>query len=347
VEEKLMATYRVLLVEDHQVWIDILKRKIELALKSYNHENIHLRIVSQFEEAYEILKEECWSLLVTDIGLGDNPHESLKKQGRLLIDLAREFQVPTIAVSGTINLTTGDVGDLYEKHRVSCFFEKKNFDEERFIAKVQALLIEQRKICPSPIKLNTSKSMELNTSKEIFISYAWGGESEELVDKLDQAFQAQGIIIIRDKRDLNYKGRIKDFMKRIGQGKCIILVISEKYLRSENCMFELVQISKNGKFYDRIFPVVLDDAKIYKPIERIQYIQHWENQIKELEEAMRSVSAANMQGFREDIDLYTEIRSTIAELTNTLKDMNTLTTKLHKDSGFSDLFKAIEQKIAE
>lgn len=67
-------------------------------------------------------------------------------------------------------------------------------------------------------------------------------------------------------------------------------------------MYELVQIAKNGEFYDRIFPIVLSDANIYKPI------QHWEAQIQELDEAMKTVRADNLQGFRDDIDLYTEIR---------------------------------------
>jgi hypothetical protein len=136
-------------------------------------------------------------------------------------------------------------------------------------------------------------------------------------------------------------------MERIGRGNAVIVVISEKYLKSENCMFELVEIARNGDFYDRIFPVVLDDAQIYKPIHRIRYIQHWESQIKELDEAMKTVGAANMQGFRDDIDLYTEIRGTIAELTNTLKDMNTLTAQIHTESGFAELIKAIQQKLEE
>jgi hypothetical protein len=184
-------------------------------------------------------------------------------------------------------------------------------------------------------------------SKEIFISYAWGGESEDLVNQLDEAFQSRGITIIRDKRDLGFKGRIKAFMERIGRGKAIIVVISEKYLKSENCMFELVQIAKNGQFYDRIFPVVMSDANIYKPTQRIKYIQYWEKQIEELSEAMKTVSPANLQGFREDIDLYTEIRGTIAELTNLLKDMNTLTPSIHIESDFEALFKAVEYKLTE
>jgi hypothetical protein len=35
------------------------------------------------------------------------------------------------------------------------------------------------------------------------------------------------------------------------------------------------------------------------------------------------------------------------ELTKTLKDMNALTPEMHSDSGFADLFKAIERKLAE
>ena len=46
-------------------------------------------------------------------------------------------------------------------------------------------------------------------------------------------------------------------------------------------MFELVQIAKRQRFVDRIFPIVLNDAKIYKPIDRIKYVQHWEDEIKQ------------------------------------------------------------------
>jgi len=134
-------------------------------------------------------------------------------------------------------------------------------------------------------------------------------------------------------------------MEEIGRGRAVIVVVSEKYLKSENCMFELVQISKNGQFYDRIFPVVLNDANIYKPAQRIKYIQHWEEQIKELDEAIRTVGSANLQGFREDIDLYTEIRATIADLTNILKDMNALTPDIHDESAFEALFDSVESKI--
>ena len=52
-------------------------------------------------------------------------------------------------------------------------------------------------------------------------------------------------------------------MQQIGQGNCILVIISDKYLKSENCMFELLEIANHGDIYDRIFPIVLGDANIH------------------------------------------------------------------------------------
>jgi hypothetical protein len=183
--------------------------------------------------------------------------------------------------------------------------------------------------------------------KEVYLSYAWGGESEKLVNEIDQVFQKKGVRINRDKRDLGYKGSIKDFMERIGYGKSVVVVISDKYLKSKNCMFELLQIAENKQFQDRIFPVVLSDANIYDAVKRLEYIKHWETKKKELNKAMRGVSAENLQGIREEIDLFDNIRDEIAGLTNILQDMNTLTPDIHRDSDFQALFDALMRKLSE
>ena len=113
-------------------------------------------------------------------------------------------------------------------------------------------------------------------------------------------------------------------------------------------MFELIQIAKHNRFYERIFPIVLDDAEIYDPVDRINYISYWDEKTKKLNNAIKTIdSAANLQGIREDIDLYTEIRATIAALTNILKDMNTLTPDDLAKENFKILINAIEQKMAE
>jgi len=181
----------------------------------------------------------------------------------------------------------------------------------------------------------------------IFISYAWGGEREEIVNQIDGALQKRGIKLTRDKRDLGYKGSIKEFMERIGQGNCVIVVVSDKYLRSPNCMFELVEVAENKQFHDRVFPIVLADANIYDPIKRIEYVKHWEVKRAELAEAMKTLDPANLQGIRDDMDLYDRIRDKVSGLTSILKDMNTLTPEMHQESDFSYLYDAIEKRLKE
>ena len=183
--------------------------------------------------------------------------------------------------------------------------------------------------------------------QSVFISYAWGSEREEIVNQIDQSLQKRGIKIIRDKRDLGYKGSIKEFMERIGQGNCVIVVISDKYLRSANCMFELVEIAENKEFHDRIFPIVLADANIYDPLKRIEYVRFWEMKRAELAEAIKTLDPANLQGIRDDMDLYDRIRDKISTLTSVLKDMNTLTPEIHQDSQFGYLYDAIEKRLKE
>ncbi|MGF7039723.1 TIR domain-containing protein [Mucilaginibacter lappiensis] len=180
---------------------------------------------------------------------------------------------------------------------------------------------------------------------QVFISYAWGGESEAITNAIVSALKDRNIVVVHDKTDMKFKSSIKDFMQTIGKGKCIILVISDHYLKSKSCLFELLQIASQGEFAKRIFPVLLKDANIFDTINLIGYVKYWEIQMAELESAMKEVSIANLQGIREDLDLYYEIRAFLPQLINKIRDMNTLTAEVHQRSNFEQLYEAIAQNI--
>ncbi|NUO40657.1 MAG: TIR domain-containing protein [Streptomyces sp.] len=182
-------------------------------------------------------------------------------------------------------------------------------------------------------------------SADVYLSYSWSEDSDALADELDRAFQERGITMVRDRRDAGYKASIGDFMRRIGQGKCVILVISDAYLKSPNCLCELLQVAARGEFRDRVFPVVLPDALIHEPVDRIRYVRYWEQRTSELDEALKTVSSANLDGFREDMDLYTEIRARLPRLADILRDMNTLTVDLHRDSAYTEVFDAVMARL--
>src|SRR5690349_5903289 len=111
------------------------------------------------------------------------------------------------------------------------------------------------------------------TTPEIFVSYAWGDDSSaaaekrtEIVDRLCETREKDGWHIIRDKTDMRPGDLISRFMKRIGLADHMIVVLSDKYLRSPYCMTELYyiyqrSIGEKEEFLRRIVPLRLDDAR--------------------------------------------------------------------------------------
>ena len=184
-------------------------------------------------------------------------------------------------------------------------------------------------------------------NQQVYISYNWQEDSNEMANQLVQAFAAKGIEIIRDKTHTTYKDSIKNFMRQIGQGKCVVVVISDRYLKSENCMFELVEIARNGDFYKRIFPIILPDARIHKDFERIDYLKYWEDEKAKLQAKYKQIDLAKTNSIMATLNLYDEIRDNIDNLTNILKDMNTLNIDLHRQSEFAAMIEAVETKLAE
>jgi internalin A len=183
--------------------------------------------------------------------------------------------------------------------------------------------------------------------KEVFVSYAWTEESTVVVDKIQEAFKGRDIVLVRDKNEMRYKDSIRDFMKRIGRGKCIVVVLSRKYLESKNCMFEMAEIAGRGEIRDRVFPIVLDDARIYDAVDRLDYITYWEQKKQELDAKMKAVGGENLHGIREELDLFADIRATIAQIVDILGDMNALTLDQHQDSSFDSLLQALEARLSE
>jgi len=184
-------------------------------------------------------------------------------------------------------------------------------------------------------------------NQQVYISYNWQEDSNEMANQLVQAFAAKGIEIIRDKTHTSYKDSIKNFMQQIGQGKCVVVVISDRYLKSENCMFELVEIARNGDFYKRIFPIILPDARIYNDFERIDYLKYWEDEKAKLQAKYKQLDLVNTNSIMATLNLYNEIRGNIDNLTNILKDMNNLNIDLHSQSEFAAMIEAVETKLAE
>ncbi|WP_260447072.1 TIR domain-containing protein [Nostoc sp. 2RC] len=130
----------------------------------------------------------------------------------------------------------------------------------------------------------------LKNMNEIYISYAWkdnnselGRQREELVDKICEALISQRYNLIRDRNHLTIGKSIQKFMQEIGRGNYVIVVVSDKYLRSEYCMFEAIEIIKHKDYEQKVFPVVLEDANIYSKEGKSDYLKYWQEQREKAE----------------------------------------------------------------
>ncbi|WP_192499242.1 COR domain-containing protein [Skermanella pratensis] len=130
---------------------------------------------------------------------------------------------------------------------------------------------------------------------EWYVSYAWGEdttregrERERVVDELCAAAEKRGRRILRDKNVLGLGDSIPDFMRRIGEGKRIFVILSDKYVHSPYCMLELTEIWRTSRqqerdFLERIRILVLPDApRIDRPVERVKLAAYWKKEHDDL-----------------------------------------------------------------
>ena len=177
--------------------------------------------------------------------------------------------------------------------------------------------------------------------RNVYVSYAWKEESEVIVDKIVAALKNKNIIITRDKTSINYKGNIKQFMTDLGKSKHIVIIISDKYLRSINCMYELLTIYTSGRFEERIYPIVLSDAKIYDIADRIDYINYWEEKTRKVENHIKKLSLNSTLNLGDEYKIYMEISSKFGEISSIIESINTFASVFHEKSNFEKIADAI------
>jgi internalin A len=148
------------------------------------------------------------------------------------------------------------------------------------------------------------------STPEIFISYAWGDDSSEdarkrseVVDRLCETLALQGWNILRDKTVMRYGDLISVFMKRISLADHVIVVLSDKYLRSPYCMTELYSIYQRSvgekeDFLRRIIPLRLADAQISAWRGRVAYAEYWEAEFKAMEDKFRHLAEADFRLYK-------------------------------------------------
>lgn len=154
----------------------------------------------------------------------------------------------------------------------------------------------------------------------LFLSYSWN--DSELANTIDNELSSWGVNIKRDVRDIGTWTSIKEFMSSIRNQDYAVIIISKSYLKSPNCMFEVMEIFKDTQYKDKILSIVTSDADIYNPISRANYIKYWEEETKKLEEAIKPLKLENTAELTMELRKYKSIEMTIAAFLDLISDKN-------------------------
>jgi len=200
------------------------------------------------------------------------------------------------------------------------------------------------------LKIPAHPELTNKSTPKIFVSYAWGDDSSddarkrgEVVERLCETLRKEDWNIIRDKNAVRSGDLISDFMKLIGLADHVIVVLSDKYLRSPYCMIELHSIYQRSvgdkeDFLRRIIPLMLADAKFGTPEDRVEYARHWETRYLKLKSNLDYLAV-------DDFRLYQNMKKWYVDVGDMLAYVNDVLVPCGFDNIVKDDFAALRQML--
>lgn len=179
-------------------------------------------------------------------------------------------------------------------------------------------------------------SISQNEKPTIFITYDWNETSDLFIDDLKKTIT--GVTFIIDKKNVSSWDSLTQFMNTIKEQDFVIQLLSDKYLKSPNCLYEVVQLMDCDNWQSKTMTVVLKDAEgIYEYDKKIEYVEYWCNKVKELEDRINKLPPAATKSLKDELSKYEVIRDRIGDFLVIASDR--LNPKL------SDALDAIQRRI--
>ena len=172
---------------------------------------------------------------------------------------------------------------------------------------------------------------EPRDERSYYVSYAWEDESAALVDEFCKRAEKRGIKVQRDKDVMRLGDSIATFMHRLIEGDRVIVVLSEKYLRSPFCMYELCNIwwqaRRDGEqFLKRVRVYSQPDAKIRTPSDCLEYADYWKKEYAKFSgkpaEQILGLGMKSLQRVKLMSDFASNVGDILDHLTDTLQPQN-------------------------
>ncbi|GAA4785569.1 hypothetical protein GCM10023307_07790 [Lysobacter hankyongensis] len=131
----------------------------------------------------------------------------------------------------------------------------------------------------------------------VYISYAWGTQDAEgrrplqafavaLQRSLEDAFDVR-----RDQEAMLPGDSLEAFMREVGRGARVLVLLSDAYVYSRNCMKEMAYLNiRNQSDPEQLrrcaLPLIVDASFSLSDDKRIKYVDHWVSEAERLRESL-------------------------------------------------------------
>jgi hypothetical protein len=188
----------------------------------------------------------------------------------------------------------------------------------------------------APYTIDDNKNVTELYIKKVFLSYSH--KDTCIADLVDERLNFLGkgrLVITRDKRTLEYKSDIEKFMQTVSTHDYMISIISDSYLKSQGCMYEVSELMRNRAFNDKLLTIILSksdesfystdkkpeqvEADVYS-LNRFKYIKYWEAEKEKVNKLNLEITElALKQGLVDEIKQINVISMNVAELIEIFK----------------------------
>ena len=196
-------------------------------------------------------------------------------------------------------------------------------------------------------------------SRKVFISYAWGDDTPEgkirtqAVECLQSALEKDGFEIIRDRDQIKPGERISVFINRLTRADLVVAIVSDKYLRSPYCMYEIYKLWQKHQgdadsLVEHLVPVVLPEVKVRSFRERMPYSKYWAAEAKSLEALIRDPDISPSRESWEEIRLVREFAQHVDGILVFIQDvLMPRSLEAHLEDGFQAVRDALRRRMGE
>lgn len=145
-------------------------------------------------------------------------------------------------------------------------------------------------ISVTELGLKFMREEDMRKKPTVFISYNWG--NKKLAEQLENCLQPHANVK-RDDTSVQPWGDLQSFMKSIRNQDFAVLIISDAYLKSEACLFEVMELMEEQRWDKRVMYIVTDDAHgIYDAEIQLEYIKYWAKKAHNLNDKIKELNPA-------------------------------------------------------